>query len=205
MPGGFGIVGESGPELVNLPAGTRVFSNGELRQMLSDQSAILVEGPFGKMMKDLLKAERKEGKKDKIPFGQLVKELAHVKGHRGLGDDVAALKLTVQHHAKGTRNHTGGLALLGEGGIEGLGLPENWMDNFGDTISDLSHAKPLHPFGQLVKMLAHLRNAARKLAHDEAKMAHNKVKISPQLDRKMSNNERSGRKSNINIPSSRNR
>ena len=57
-----------------------------------------------------------------------------------------------------------------------------------------------HPFGQLVRMLAHLRNAARKLAHDEAKMAHNKVKISPQLDRKMSNNERSGRKSNINIP-----
>src|SRR5690606_26888393 len=34
-PGGLALVGERGPELINLPRGSRVFPNGQTRDMLS--------------------------------------------------------------------------------------------------------------------------------------------------------------------------
>jgi hypothetical protein len=40
--GGMAIVGERGPELVNLPAGSSVFSNGKSRDMLSGGAGIAI-------------------------------------------------------------------------------------------------------------------------------------------------------------------
>lgn len=49
--GGLAMVGENGPELVNLPRGARVYSNPETRQMLGGQNVTLnfsVQGPVNR-------------------------------------------------------------------------------------------------------------------------------------------------------------
>lgn len=43
LPGGLALVGERGPELVNLPRGSDVFSSGESRRMLGDGGPIIGE------------------------------------------------------------------------------------------------------------------------------------------------------------------
>lgn len=46
-PGGMAMVGEKGPELVNLPRGSQVFSNNDTRKMLKDRQRIdVVPSPY---------------------------------------------------------------------------------------------------------------------------------------------------------------
>ena len=43
-PGGLSLVGERGPELVNLPRGSQVFSNSQSRNLLGGEVVFRIEG-----------------------------------------------------------------------------------------------------------------------------------------------------------------
>ncbi len=70
-PGGMALVGEQGPELVNLPTGSQVFSNPRTRSMLNGRGGenreISLTGEFALFGSDLLlMIERAKRKNDRL-------------------------------------------------------------------------------------------------------------------------------------------
>ena len=61
-PGGMALVGERGPEFVNLPRGARVHSNAESRKMAGNNITINVNGRVGASDTELRDIARKIGK-----------------------------------------------------------------------------------------------------------------------------------------------
>lgn len=106
-PGGWAIVGEQGPELVELPRGSRVFPAGETREMVAGGGLALVAG----------------GADSSQSVSSVFRELVSSERMTSALSETIQMLAGIPAYALGTASAVGGLALVGERGRELVQLP----------------------------------------------------------------------------------